>query len=185
MRRIGQRITPNSITIMRIMLIPVVLAFMLTRIEYGTIIAFVVFAIAAASDGVDGYLARSRNQVTSLGKLLDPLADKMLITSVLVALVQLEKLPAWVVVLIIAREFAVTGLRGIAAERGVVMAAGWLGKVKTTFQIALVLVLIPDTSAAQDMIVLPVMWLAIVFTVASAVHYFWQGRDLLRERDPG
>lgn len=177
-----KRITPNMITIARIMLIPVVLAFLLTRIEYGTIVAFIIFAIAAASDGIDGYLARSRGQVTELGKLLDPLADKMLITSVLVALVQLDKIAGWVVVLIIAREFAITGLRGIAAERGVIIAAGWLGKVKTTFQIALVLALIPDSTADNDLLVMPILWLTVFFTVASAIEYFWNGRELLRER---
>ena len=178
------RITPNMITVARIMLIPVVLAFLLTRIEYGTIIAFVVFAIAAISDGIDGYLARSRGQVTELGKLLDPLADKMLVTSVLVALVQLDKIAAWVVVLIIAREFAITGLRGIAAERGIVIAAGWMGKVKTAFQIALVLALIPDSTADESLIVLPLLWATVIFTVGSAVEYFWNGRDLLRDPTP-
>lgn len=172
------------ITFARLGLIPVVLAFLLTELENGTIYAVIIFVLAAASDGLDGYLARSRGQVTELGKLLDPLADKILISSVLIALVELEKIGAWVVVLIIAREFAVTGLRGIAATQGKVIAAEWSGKLKTTFQILLVIALIPDTTSSNEWIVQPLLWGTVITTAWSGAEYFWKGRDLLRSNAP-
>jgi len=175
-----KRITPNTITFIRIGLIPVFVAALLTRIEHdhGTTIAFAVFAVAALSDGLDGYLARTRNEITTLGIFLDPLADKLLVTAALVTLVQLEEIAAWIVVLILSREFAVTGLRLIAASEGVVISAHWLGKLKTTAQIALVLSLIPRDSPELLGTVLTVI--AVFLTVASGAEYFWKGRQLLR-----
>jgi CDP-diacylglycerol--glycerol-3-phosphate 3-phosphatidyltransferase len=175
------KITPNNITLARIGLIPVVVATLLTRIDHdhGTLLALGLFTLAALSDGLDGYLARSRGQVTTLGIFLDPLADKLLITAALVTLVQLEEIAAWVVVLILSREFAVTGLRLVAASRGEVISAHWLGKLKTVTQIALVLALIPRDAPAEIGTVLT--WLAVVMTVASGVEYFWKARHLLRE----
>ncbi len=106
------------------------------------------FALAALTDGLDGYFARSRDAVTTFGKLMDPLADKLLIIAALVSLVSLHRLEAWVAMVIIAREIAVTGLRAIAAERGIVIAASWLGKVKTVLQIGAVIALIADEPGA-------------------------------------
>lgn len=176
-----ERITPNMITFSRIALIPAFVPLLLVREEYayGPQIAFFVFALLSLTDGLDGYVARSRNKITRLGIFLDPLADKLLVTAALVALVELREIDAWVVVLILSREFAVTGLRLIASGEGVVIAAHWLGKLKTVAQIALVLVLIlPDTPAVLGTIMTVV---TVVLTVGSGAEYFWKARHLLRE----
>jgi CDP-diacylglycerol--glycerol-3-phosphate 3-phosphatidyltransferase len=126
---------PNRLTLVRIFLIPVILAVISMRISYGDYIAAVVFILAASTDGLDGYIARKKKLVTRLGKLMDPLADKLLISAALIALVELQRLSAWVAVVIIGREFAVTGLRALAAADGNIIAAGRLGKIKTVTQI--------------------------------------------------
>ena len=133
---------PNALTLLRILAVPVVVVALLGETPNGDALAAAVFALAALTDGLDGYFARSRDAVTTFGKLMDPLADKLLIVAALVSLVSLDRLAAWVAMVIIAREFAVTGLRAIAAERGIVIAASWLGKVKTVLQIAAVFALI-------------------------------------------
>src|SRR6266436_4678422 len=120
------------------MLVPVLVVALLGNTPAGDVLAAVVFAVASLTDFVDGYLARSRNSITTFGKLMDPLADKLLIVAALISLVSLDRLVAWVAMVIIARELAVTGLRSLAAERGVVIAASWLGKVKTALQVAAV-----------------------------------------------
>ena len=129
---------PNALTLLRILAVPVVVVALLGETPNGDALAAGVFALAALTDGLDGYFARSRGAITTFGKLMDPLADKLLIIAALVSLVSLDRLAAWVAMVIIAREFAVTVLRTIAAERGVVIAASWLGKVKTVLQIAAV-----------------------------------------------
>ncbi len=176
------KITPNAITFSRIALIPVFVPLLLVREEYqyGPEIAFALFALLSLTDGLDGYVARSRNQVTRLGIFLDPLADKLLVTAALVGLVELREIDAWVVVLILSREFAVTGLRLIASSEGVVIAAHWLGKLKTVSQIALVLALIlPDTPAGVGTALTVV---TVALTIGSGAEYFWKSRDLLREQ---
>ena len=121
---------PNALTLLRILAVPVVVVALLGETPNGDALAAAVFALAALTDGLDGYFARSRDAVTTFGKLMDPLADKLLIAAALVSLVSLDRLAAWVAMVIIAREFAVTGMRAIAAERGVVIAASWLGKAE-------------------------------------------------------
>lgn len=173
------RVSPNAVTLTRIGLIPVFVPLLLARgdYEYGAWVALAVFALLSLTDGLDGYLARSRGKVTRLGIFLDPLADKLLVTAALVTLVQLEEIDAWVVVLILSREFAVTGLRLIAAAEGEVIAAHWLGKFKTVAQILLVLVLIlPDTPPLVGHVATAV---AVVLTVVSGIEYFWKGRAVL------
>lgn len=177
-----RRLSPNMITLFRIGLIPVFVAALLTRIPNGTVIAFAVFAVAAASDGLDGYIARSRNRITVLGVFLDPLADKLLITAALVSLVQLQRISAWVALLIISREVMVTGLRALAAAKGDVIAASWLGKAKTTAQIFLVLALIPLET--PQLVVNVALVLAVAFTLLSGIDYFWKGRAYLRDAPP-
>lgn len=178
------RITPNMITFTRIALIPAFVPLLLVRDDYdlGTWIAFALFALLSLTDGLDGYVARSRNKVTRLGIFLDPLADKLLVTAALVTLVQLEEINAWVVVIILSREFAITGLRAIAASEGVVIAADWSGKIKTVLQIALVLVLI--VPSAPDWLSVSLTVLTVAVTVGSGVEYFWKARDLLRDGGP-
>lgn len=178
------RVTPNSVTFTRIALIPVFVPLLLVReeYEYGSWIALALFALLSLTDGIDGYLARSRNKVTRLGVFLDPLADKLLVTAALISLVQLDEISAWVVVLILSREFAVTGLRAIAASDGVVIAAHLLGKLKTVAQIAMVAVLIvPEAPTWLGAVAIGV---AVVLTVASGAEYFWKARHLLRETGP-
>ncbi len=134
----------------------------------GDVIAAIVFALAALTDGLDGYIARRRKQVTTFGKLMDPLADKLLVIAALISLVSLDRLAAWVAMVIIARELAVTGLRSVAAERGVVIAASWMGKVKTALQIAAIFCLIAFDPAPTWVDVL--LYLAVAVTVISGAR---------------
>ncbi len=176
------RISPNTITFSRIALIPAFVPLLLVREEYqyGSQIAFALFALLSLTDGIDGYVARSRNKITRLGIFLDPLADKLLVTAALVALVELQEIAAWVVVVILSREFAVTGLRLIASAEGVVIAAHWLGKLKTVAQIALVLALIlPDTPTWVGTVLTAI---TVALTIGSGAEYFWKARHLLREQ---
>ena len=143
---------PNKITISRILLIPIFMIVLYLPIPYREIIALAIFVIAAATDGIDGHIARSRNLVTNFGKFLDPLADKLLVTAALVALVGMQRIPSWIVTVIIAREFAVTGIRLLAVGEGRVIAASMLGKIKTVTQIIAISLLFLDsyTLNAQD-----------------------------------
>lgn len=164
----------NRLTMLRIFMIPVFMFFLLVRIPYGDVIAAIIFIIAASTDGLDGYIARKRRQITNLGKLLDPLADKMLVTAALITLVDLGKVPAWIAVVILGREFFVTGLRGVAASEGIVIAASILGKVKTVSQIlALTLLLLNDY--IQPMVGVDIgsyaLYAAVVFTLWSGYDY--------------
>ena len=133
---------PNALTLLRILLVPVVVVALLDETPNGDAIAAGVFALAALTDTLDGYIARQRDAVTTFGKLMDPIADKLLVAASLIALVSLDRLAAWIAMVIIAREFAVTGLRMVAAEQGVVIQASWLGKVKTILQVAAIICLI-------------------------------------------
>src|ERR1700712_2007510 len=155
---------------LRILAVPVVVVALLVEMPNGDIIAAAVFAAAALTDGLDGYIARSRNSITNFGKLMDPLADKLLIIGALVSLVSLDRLEAWVAMVIIAREVAVTILRTIAAERGLVIAASWMGKFKTVLQIGAIFALIAANPAPIWVNVL--VYAALVVTVISGADYF-------------
>ena len=133
----------NKLTLIRIFLVPVFLLFIATKyIPYGSFIATFIFILASLTDKLDGYVARSRNQITNFGKFMDPLADKLLVTAALISLVELQVVPGWAAVVIIAREFAVSGLRSIAAAQGRVIAASWWGKIKTVIQIIAIILLL-------------------------------------------
>jgi CDP-diacylglycerol--glycerol-3-phosphate 3-phosphatidyltransferase len=173
---------PNALTLLRIFAVPVVVVALLGETPNGDALAAGVFALAALTDGLDGYFARSRDAVTTFGKLMDPLADKLLITAALVSLVSLDRLQAWVAMVIIAREIAVTGLRAIAAERGIVIAASWMGKLKTVLQIAAVFALIAVNPAPVWVDVL--LYLAVAATVISGADYFFGLRRRLGEATP-
>ena len=162
---------PNALTMLRIVAVPVIVVALLEETPEGDVIAAAVFALAALTDGLDGYIARRRRQITTFGKLIDPLADKLLITAALVSLVSLDRIAAWVAMVIIAREFAVTGLRSVAAERGVVIAASWLGKLKTALQVAAVfaLIAVDPTPLGVDLLV----YGAVAITVWSGADYFF------------
>ncbi|MDQ2621766.1 MAG: CDP-diacylglycerol--glycerol-3-phosphate 3-phosphatidyltransferase [Actinomycetota bacterium] len=167
-------------TLLRILAVPVVVVALLDGTPNGDTLAAIVFALAALTDGLDGYFARSRDAITTFGKLMDPLADKLLITAALVSLVSLNRLPAWVAMVIIAREFAITGIRSIAAERGVVIAASWMGKVKTVLQIGAVFALITFNPAPAW--VDGLVYAAVVATVVSGLDYVFGLRRRLAEQ---
>ncbi|OOM72235.1 CDP-diacylglycerol--glycerol-3-phosphate 3-phosphatidyltransferase [Clostridium puniceum] len=133
----------NKLTLVRIFLVPVFLVFIAVKgIPYGSFIATFIFILASLTDKLDGYVARSRNQITNFGKFMDPLADKLLVTAALISLVELQVVPGWAAVVILAREFAVSGLRSIAAAQGRVIAASWWGKIKTVIQIIAIILLL-------------------------------------------
>ena len=163
---------PNVLTVVRILLVPVLVVALLEKTHSGDLLAAIVFATASATDAVDGYLARSRNAITNFGKLMDPIADKLLIVAALVVLVSLDRLQAWVAMVVIAREFAVTVLRAsIGAQQGVVIPAGQLGKIKTALQVLMVICLIAFHSrpVAVDVLV----YLTVAVTVLSGADYFF------------
>jgi CDP-diacylglycerol---glycerol-3-phosphate 3-phosphatidyltransferase len=168
---------PNTLTVLRILLVPVVVVALLDETPNGDAIAAGVFALAAFTDSLDGYIARQRNAVTTFGKLMDPIADKLLIAAALIALVSLDRLAAWIAMVIIAREFAVTGLRLVAAERGVVIQASWLGKAKTILQVAAIICLIAFDPAPLGVDLL--VYAAVAATVISGVDYFFGVRRRL------
>jgi CDP-diacylglycerol---glycerol-3-phosphate 3-phosphatidyltransferase len=173
---------PNFLTVLRILLVPVIVVALLAETPNGDALAAVVFALAAFTDGLDGYIARSRGSVTTFGKLMDPLADKLLIIAPLILLVSTERIAAWVAMVIIAREFAVTGLRMVAAEQGVVIPAGPLGKAKTIVQVVTIFALlaVPSTPVWVDGLV----YLMVVVTVVSGADYFFGlRRKIEQERE--
>jgi CDP-diacylglycerol---glycerol-3-phosphate 3-phosphatidyltransferase len=171
---------PNALTLVRILLVPVLVVALTVETPGGSEIAAAVFALAAFTDGLDGYIARSRQAVTNFGKVMDPVADKLMIAAALISLVSLDRLAAWVAMLIIAREFAVSGLRIAAGQQGVVIPASGLGKVKTSVQIAAVLALIaaPDEHAVW---VQALVYLMVLATVVSGADYFLNFRRRLDE----
>ena len=173
---------PNALTLLRIVAVPVLVVALLDETPDGDLIAAAVFALAAVTDGLDGYIARRQRSITTFGKLMDPLADKLLVVAALISLVSLDRLAAWAAMVIIARELAVTGLRALAAERGVVIAASWLGKVKTLLQVAAIFALIvfePAPAWADAL-----LYLAVAVTVISGADYFFGLRRRIEEARP-
>lgn len=187
---------PNKLTISRILLIPIFILLLSLPLDLGTwdiggselpimhFIAAMLFIFASATDWVDGYIARKYNLITNLGKFLDPLADKLLVSAALIMLVQLELAAAWIVIVVISREFAVTGLRLVAAGEGIVLAAGQMGKLKTATQmIAIILLLLHNYPFSYMNI--PVgtimLYLALFFTVVSGVDYFIKNKHVMRD----
>src|SRR6201992_1103939 len=165
---------------LRILAVPVVVVALLGETPNGDVIAAVVFALAALTDGLDGYFARSRGSITTFGKLMDPLADKLLIIGALVSLVSLGRLAAWVAMVIIGREVAVTILRTIAAERGLVISASWLGNAESGPQVGAVIALIAANTAPLWLTVPP--YLALAVTVLSGADYFFGLRKRIEQQ---
>jgi len=185
----------NRITLARIFLVPVVMFFLLVKYNIGTfsigsltmtyneLIAALVFILAASTDGLDGYIARKRKIVTNLGKFLDPLADKLLISAALISLVEMQRLEAWIAIVIISREFAVTGLRLVAAAEGQVIAASALGKLKTWVQIvAVTAVMIRNFPFAFFGIPFDevAIWAMVLITIYSGYDYFSKNRNVIQ-----
>ncbi|MHB1404524.1 MAG: CDP-diacylglycerol--glycerol-3-phosphate 3-phosphatidyltransferase [Desulfitobacteriaceae bacterium] len=182
---------PNRLTLVRIILVPVFMVFLLLQVPKGhtifphqDIVAAFIFILASTTDGLDGYIARKRGQVTVLGKFMDPLADKLLVSAALISLVELGDVPAWLAWVIISREFAVTGLRAIAAADGQVIAASKLGKIKTVTQVvAISAILLKDWpfSLVGIQIGQPILYIALLFTIVSGVDYLAKTWKLLRK----
>ncbi|MDR3279948.1 MAG: CDP-diacylglycerol--glycerol-3-phosphate 3-phosphatidyltransferase [Synergistaceae bacterium] len=174
---------PNLLSLSRVFLAPLVMVFLTVRGQFGTllgvnigdIIAGIVFIVASLTDAADGYFARKHGIVTNMGKFIDPLADKILVVAALISLVELERLPAWIVVIIVSREFIVSGIRMVAAVDGVVIHASKGGKAKTVSQIIAIIMMIFNIPYA-----LPVMWIAMIMTVWSGLDYLIKGRDYFR-----
>jgi CDP-diacylglycerol--glycerol-3-phosphate 3-phosphatidyltransferase len=171
---------PNVLTVLRILLVPVLVVALTTETKNGDTIAAIVFAFAAVTDGLDGYIARSRKAITTFGKVMDPIADKMLITAALIALVSLNRLAPWVAMVIVAREFAVSSLRVAAAAEGAIIPASILGKIKTVIQVAAVMALIAANNPHATWVDV-LVGLMVAATVLSGVDYFLNVRREIEE----
>jgi len=175
---------PNKLTIFRILLVPFFVLFLLYDVAgvYSKWIALLIFVIASVTDFFDGYIARKQNLVTDFGKFLDPLADKLLVCSAFICFVETGKLPAWMAVIIIAREFIISGIRLVASNNGVVIAAGKLGKYKTAVSmVAIVFLIINSKIYAMVIVTRVLVWAALVLTVVSLVDYIVQNKKLFTE----
>lgn len=172
---------PNKLTILRIILIPLFVFLLLVNIPYGTYLAAFIFILAALTDSLDGYLARRWRQITKLGIILDPLADKLLITAALISLVELHQMAGWIAIVIIGREFAVSGLRAVKAEEGLIIPASIWGKLKTITQvIAVLLVILQKYYVVYTKIPLGdwAMYIAVLITLVSGAEYFYRYKVL-------
>ena len=173
---------PNKLTIVRVCLIPFFVAALL--FDHGNnytmrIVANVLFIIASLTDLFDGKIARKYNMVTNFGKFMDPLADKLLVCSALICLIELGQLPAWVVIVIISREFIISGFRLVAADNGVVIAASYWGKFKTTFQMVMICLMIANFPQLQILTNI-IMWIALILTVVSLIDYLVKNKDVMK-----
>jgi len=172
---------PNKLTMFRVLLIPFFIVFLLVPITpYDKWIALGIFIIASLTDLLDGKIARKYNLVTNFGKFMDPLADKLLVCSALICLIELNKIPSWMVIIIIAREFIISGFRLVASDNGVVIAASYFGKFKTTFQMIAVCLMIADIPAL-GLVTRAVLWIAVVLTVVSLIDYLVKNKDVMKE----
>lgn len=176
---------PNKLTLFRVILIPFFVFFLLAPYftGYGNYIAVAVFIVASITDFLDGHIARKRNLVTNFGKFMDPLADKLLVCSALICLIELDRLPAWIVIIIIAREFIISGFRLIASDNGVVIAASYWGKFKTTFQMLMVIVLILDIPhPVFCWIGVILTYVSLALTVISLIDYIVKNKNVLQDK---
>mgnify|MGYP001148226411 FL=1 len=173
---------PNKLTMLRVVMIPFFVVFMLVPIAGGTDkwIALALFIAASLTDMLDGHIARKYHLVTNFGKFMDPLADKLLVCSALICLVDLRRIPSWVVIVIIAREFIISGFRLIASDNGVVIAASYWGKFKTTFQMVMICLMIADLEPLR-LLTAAVMWIALALTVVSLVDYLVKNKSVMKE----
>ena len=172
---------PNKLTVLRVIMVPFFVFFMLTDFagDAGKWIALVLFCLASLTDMLDGKIARARNLVTNFGKFMDPLADKLLVCSAMICLIPSGQLPAWVVIVIIAREFIISGFRLVAADNGIVIAASYWGKFKTVSQMFMVIVLITDLGGVFDTVGTVLIWIALILTVVSLIDYIAKNVEVL------
>lgn len=171
---------PNTLTSIRmVLIIPFVIIMQLYGGGSGRFFALAIFVIASFTDFLDGYIARKNNLVTNFGKFMDPLADKLLVSAAMICLVAMDRLPAWVVIIIISREFAISGFRLIAADNGIVIAASWWGKFKTVSQMIMIILLIADLGGFFAVLEQIFIWIALILTVLSLADYIWKNRKVL------
>lgn len=172
----------NKLTLSRILLVPVFMVVYLVKLPYNNYTAAGIFIVAAITDSIDGYIARSRNQVTNFGKFMDPIADKLLVVAALLCLVERGSVSSWIAMIIISREFIVSGIRLVAAAEGIVIAASKLGKFKTITQVVAIVVILINNFPFY-FINIPVdrilLWIAVIFTVVSGVEYIVKNKDVL------
>lgn len=164
---------PNKLTVLRMIMVPFFVFFMLTDVggAANKWIALVIFCVASLTDMLDGKIARARNLVTNFGKFMDPLADKLLVCSAMICMIPTGKLKAWFVIVVIAREFIISGFRLVASDNGIVIAASYWGKFKTVSQMAMIIVLIADLGGAFNMIGTALIWVSLILTVVSLADY--------------
>lgn len=168
--------TANKLTMTRIVMIPIFLVILYLDFDFNRYVALAIFILASVTDFIDGYVARHYDQITDFGKFMDPLADKLLVVSAMVWFIEAGQMPAWCVLIVVAREFAVTGLRLVAVDNGRVIAAGWSGKVKTaTTMVCICLMLLPIPAVVNTICVV----LIVATTLYSGVEYFVKNRDVL------
>ena len=175
---------PNKLTVMRVILIPFFVAALLYdngSSQTMRIVANVIFIVASLTDLFDGKIARKYNLVTNFGKFMDPLADKLLVCSALICLIQLGQLPAWVVIIIISREFIISGFRLVAADNDIVIAASYWGKFKTVSQMFMLILLIADLGGAFNMIAQVLIWVSLVLTIVSLIDYIAKNKQVLTQ----
>lgn len=176
--------TPNKLTMLRVILIPFFVVFMLADFgSWGKWASLAIFVVASLTDTLDGYLARRDNLVTNFGKFMDPLADKLLVCSAMICMIELGRIPSWVVIVIIGREFVISGFRLIASDNGVVIAANYWGKFKTVCQMIMIIVLIADLGGAFVILEQILIYASLALTVISLVTYLWENRKVLSMQD--
>ncbi len=176
---------PNKLTLFRVILIPLFVFFLLNRSmgRASDIIALVIFVVASLTDLFDGKIARKYGLVTDFGKFMDPLADKLLVCSALICFVELEKLPAWIVVIIIGREFIISGFRIIAADNGIVIAASMYGKIKTTAQMVMVIMLLADLNIPYYGVLTQIaVYFSLAATVVSLIDYIYKNKNVIKNQ---
>ena len=173
--------TPNKLTIARMIIVPFLVIFLLTGWggEANRYISLTLFVVASVTDWFDGYLARKNNLVTNFGKFMDPLADKLLVCSAMICMIDLKRLPAWFVIIIIAREFIISGFSLIAADNGIVIAANYWGKFKTASQMIMIILLILHFDGIFVILEQIFIWLSLALTIISLITYIWQNRTVL------
>lgn len=178
---------PNKLTMFRVILIPFFVVFMLVPFSGVACegiykwIALAIFVVASLTDLLDGKIARKYNLITNFGKFADPLADKLLVCAALICLIELNRIPAWIVIIIVAREFIISGLRLVASDNGIVIAASMWGKYKTTFQMIMVILMIVDFKFVPfPIITMIVMWIAVILTIVSLADYIMKNIEVLR-----
>lgn len=173
--------TPNKLTIARMILVPFFVLFILTGWggDGNRYICLAIFVVASITDWFDGHLARKNNLVTNFGKFMDPLADKLLVCSALICMIELDRLPAWFVIIIIAREFIISGFRLIAAENGVVIAANYWGKFKTVSQMVMIILLILNFGGVFEILTQIFVWVSLALTVISLITYIVQNKNVI------